>query len=315
MPELQNTFSWSVSAREDFTQCPRRRYWAKYAMWNGWQASAAPWQRAAYRLSKMENRFTIQGNAVERGVMWLLAETRAGRTRSVEETYTEIARPYLNRCWSESKNRLWQSNPKRHCCLHEHYYPEHHRTPEPEMTARMAETIKTCLEHFRAELLPRLMKIEPAAEVPIATMGTGDPESFMLDEIKIYAIPDYVCRAGEVLEIYDWKSGAARAAHNDQMAIYGLWAHRKHRQPPENIIVHLEYLAAGKSLQTRLGAADIEKTVQLIRQSTAEMAEYLEGGDLRRNVPLPRADWEMSADMHVCHHCNFYELCRPELEA
>ncbi len=315
MPELQNTFSWSVSAREDFQECRRRRYWSKYAMWNGWQSTAAPLQRAAYRLTKMENRFTIQGNAVERAAMWLLAEHRAGRQPGVEEAYAEIARPYLNRCWSESRNRLWQSNPKRHCCLHEHYYREHHQTPEPEMVARMTDTIKTCLAHFNSALLPRLAQINPAADVPIAAAGAGDPEFFMLDEIKIYAIPDYVCRAGANLEIYDWKSGAPRPSHTDQMAVYGLWAHRKHRQPPENIVIRLEYLAAGKSLQTTLTAADIEKTEQMIRHSTAEMGEYLENADLRRNIPLPCEDWELSADIHICRHCNFYELCKPELEA
>jgi predicted RecB family nuclease len=44
------------------------------------------------------------------------------------------------------------------------------------------------------------------------------------------------------------------------------------------------------------------------------MAEYLVDGNLQRNEALPKDDWEMSADMNVCRKCNFYELCKPELE-
>ena len=315
MAELQNVFSWSVSAREDFQECPRRRYWAKYAMWNGWQTSATTLQRTAYRLTKMENCYSIQGNAVERAAMWLLTEHRAGRRPGPDNAYAEVARPYLNRCWSESRNRLWQSNPKRFCCLHEHYYQEHHQTPEREMTARMIQTIMDCLTYFHATLLPCLMSVGLESDMPIATVDTGDPEFFMLDKVKIYAIPDYVRRIDDKLEIFDWKSGAPRSSHSDQMAVYGLWAHRKHNYQPEKIIIRLEYLAAGKSLQTPMTAADIEKTENMIRLSVGEMAEYLENGDTQRNIPLPCEEWEMSADMHTCRHCSFYELCKPELEA
>ena len=37
-------------------------------MWGGWKTDASDLTRAAYRLGKMENRFTLQGNAVERAV-------------------------------------------------------------------------------------------------------------------------------------------------------------------------------------------------------------------------------------------------------
>ena len=47
MAELINTFSWSISARADFEECPRRRYLAKYAMWGGWNADAPELARAA----------------------------------------------------------------------------------------------------------------------------------------------------------------------------------------------------------------------------------------------------------------------------
>ncbi len=314
MAELINIFSWSISARADFVECRRRRYWAKYAMWNGWKEQATKLQRTAYRLCKMDNRFTLQGNAVEQAVMWALHERRAGRTVTTDEAYDSVAKPYLNRCWSESRKKDWQSNPKKYCCLHEHYYTALYHDSEKEMTTQIISRIKQCIGHFLEKILPGLADIRPEQEIPIATVSTGDPESFRLDDVKIYAIPDYAYRGDNRLHIHDWKSGHPKPAHRDQMAIYGLWANRKHRIPADQIQIHLEYLLSGQTISVELKDEDMACARQLVTESVVEMAEYLEHGDIRKNTPLPQGDWELSADMHLCERCNFYELCKSELD-
>ncbi|MBU4210979.1 MAG: PD-(D/E)XK nuclease family protein [Kiritimatiellae bacterium] len=317
MADLINTFSWSISARADFEECPRRRFLAKYAMWGGWKADAPSLTRAAYRLGKMENRFTLQGNAVERAVMWALRQTQAeqaGKPVTATQAYETVVKPYLNQCWNESKKKLWQANPKKHCCLHEHYYPAHHHTPEADMTARMIEQIKRCLANFLEQVMPRLGSVRPEQEVEIAHADGGDPESFLFESIKVYAIPDYAYRQEDHLHIHDWKAGSEKPAHRDQMTIYGLWAHTKHALPPERIQVHLEYLSKGATQSMALTGHDLEHARGLIRESVGGMAEYLVAGDIRRNQPLPQEDWELSADLGICRHCRFYELCKSELE-
>lgn len=314
MSELKNNFSWSISAREDFNECRRRRYWAKYGMWNGWNENASPVQRAAYRLSKMDNRFTLLGNAVELAVVWLIRRQQEGRTASVDEAYETAAKPFLNRCWSESLKEAWKNNPKKYCCLHEHYYRDLVRKPEKEMTAEMIAQIKQCLANFAAKVLPGLSPIKKEQEIFIGTVAARDPESFEFDGIKVYAIPDYVYLKDGQAHIHDWKSGAARATHKDQMAIYGLWAALKHKLAPEKVGIHLEYLSSGVTESAGMTAEGLIRAQELIRDSVAEMAEYLVDGDLKRNAPLPKEDWEMSADVNVCRKCNFYELCKPELE-
>lgn len=102
MAELVNAFSWSFSAARDFEECRRRRYWAKYAAWGGWSDSATPIQKTAYRLAKMRNRFSLQGEAVERAVMWALRERQNGRDVAPEGAFETVARPYLRQCWDES---------------------------------------------------------------------------------------------------------------------------------------------------------------------------------------------------------------------
>ncbi len=314
MAELINTFSWSISARADFEECPRRRYLAKYAMWGGWKAEAPDLARAAYRLGKMENRFTLQGNAVERAAMWAFRQVQAGQAVTAAQAYETVAKPYLNQCWTDSKKKLWQTNPKKYCCLHEHYYPAHHHTPEAEMTARMIEQIMRCLTNFLEQVLPRLGKVRPEQEVQIAHADGGDPESFPFEAIKVYAIPDYAYREGDILHIHDWKAGSEKTAHRDQMIVYGLWANTKYNHTPEQIQVHLEYLAKGATQSMTLTGNDLEGARGLIRESVAAMAEYLVAGDIRKNQPLPQEDWEQSADLDTCRQCRFYELCKSELE-
>jgi len=315
MAELKNIFSWSISAREDFNECRRRRYWAKYAMWNGWNESSSPIQRAAYRLSKMENRFSLVGQAVEMAVNWLIGRQQAGQTASVDEAYDAAAKPFLNRCWSESLKEQWKENPKKHCCLHEHYYREFARKDDKEMVGEMIAQVKKCLANFTAKVLPGLAPVKRDQEIFIGTVATKDPESFSFEGIKVYAIPDYVYLRDGRAHIHDWKSGAVRLTHKDQMAIYGLWAALKHKLAPEKVSIHLEYLASGVTESTEMTAEDLVRTQELIRGSVGEMIEYLVDGDFKRNEPLPKEDWELSAEINTCRKCNFYELCKPELEA
>jgi len=314
MTELKNNFSWSISARDDFNECRRRRYWAKYGMWNGWNASASPVQRAAYRLTKMENRFSLLGQAVELAVRWLIARQQSGQSALMEEAYAEAARPFLNRRWQESLSGKWKENPKKCCCLHEHYYQEISKERGKEMAAEMTAQIKLCLANFISKILPGLAEVKKEQEIFINTADMGDPESFLLDEVKVYAIPDYAYLREGKMHIHDWKSGKTRPEHKDQMAIYGLWSALTHKFAPEKVGIHLEYLAAGVTESSQLTGENLEQAQGIIRESVSEMAEYLADGDLKRNEPLPKDDWEMCADMNVCRKCNFYELCKPELE-
>ena len=313
MAELKNTFSWSFSAAEDFNECRRRRYWAKYAMWGGWGERATELQKTAYRLAKMENRFSILGNAVERSVMWVLREKQAGRDVDVDPAYEAEARPYLNRCWSDSKKEHWRQNPKKFCCLREHYYREVDQAAEKDIVERIISQTKVCIRHFIESVLPRVGGIPREREVAIARIDAGDPESFLFDGVKVYAIPDHVYSDGDLLHIHDWKAGHEKDRHNDQVALYGLWANIKHGFVPENIRMHLEYLNAGRTATVALTRERLELVKNTVRESISEMAEYLVDNDLSRNEPLPKEDWELTADSGTCRQCNFYELCKPEL--
>jgi CRISPR/Cas system-associated exonuclease Cas4 (RecB family) len=316
MAELKNTFSWSYSAASDFEVCRRRRYWSKYGKWGGWNPTASPEQRKAYQLDKMDNLYSLLGQAVERTVMWVLRQHQQGQTVSVDQAYEEVARPFLNTGWSDSIKRRWEGNPKRYCCLREHYYRQ--LTPEQgkAMTQDMARRVRTCTQSFITRVLPRLEGVTRETEIPVETPDTpGDCEHFMLGDIKIYAIPDYVYRKDGRMHVHDWKSGRIREDHRVQLSVYALWAHEKHGVAPEDVLIYVEYLKEGAVHVGTITEQDLEVVRLRIDQSVADMSEYLVDADRERNVPMPRDEWELTLDAANCTQCNFLELCTGELRA
>jgi len=313
MGELQNTFSWSFSAAEDFDICRRKRYWAKYAMWGGWEADADPLCKDAYRLSKMDNAWSVLGRAVEEAVMWSIRRAQAGLNPTPEEAYEAATRPFLNRAWTDSRRKRYLENPKRFIALREHYYGEWTPEREQDIIDALKAQSRRCIEQFHQKVLPRLRNVRPEHEIRIAIIGSGgEPESFEFEKIKVYAIPDFAYRVGNRLHIHDWKAGKIRDSHEEQLKLYGLWAQVKHGVPPESVDIFIEYLAEGITRHLTITPDDLEHIKERIRLSVQEMTEYLVDGDIERNIPLPPADWEFSQDLALCRQCNFLELCRKD---
>ncbi len=315
MAELKNTFSWSFSAASDFDVCRRKRYWGKYGMWGGWDRNASPEQKRAYQLNKMDSLATLRGQVVEDCIMWVLRKKQGGEDVSAEEAYEKKAKQMLRTAWDESRGGGWKTRPKQVCCLHEHYYPQFVSKSEKELMVSVADSVKQCLSNFTEHVLPRLAHIKPSCEIEVSTVAMGDPESFEFEGLKIYAIPDYVYTDGDQWHIHDWKAGKPRESHVQQVAVYGLWAKTKHQVPVEHITVHLEYLMSGEVHSMTLGEQDVKAIEGRIEESVGDMTEYLVGGDRAKNVAVGKDEWDLTDDQRACSHCNFYELCQPELES
>jgi hypothetical protein len=312
MAKLTNVFSWSHSAAHAFEACRRKRYWSKYGAWGGWERDASPECRTAYRLNKMTNRFQQYGIAAEDSILWMLKQVQAGADPTPEQAYNTVARPLLRQIWDESKNGVWKRVPKAGC-LHEHYYPEFCSLEDRELMHAMADVVKVCIRNFHETVLPRLAHVTPDMEIPISVVGKGDPEHFLFEGVKIYAIPDYVYREGGLLHILDWKAGSVKPEHAEQIALYALWAETRHGIPPDQVRLSLEYLQIPDVKVVPVDAEVLEQVKGRIRESVQDMAQYLEGSDIERNIPLPKAEWDLCYDPDECRFCEFLELCRPEL--
>jgi len=314
MAELKNTFSWSFSAATTFDECRRRRYWSKYGMWGGWDRHAPEPAQKAYQLNKMDNIYSLRGTAAELAVMWALRQLQDGDEVTVEDVYLKGARPYLNKCWKESKEKQWRINAKRHCCLREHYYNEWDAETEKEKTIETVNHIKTCIGNFIERIWPRLTTVKRGDELQITQPDQGDPEHFTYNGVKIYSIPDYGYHKDKQVHIHDWKSGRVRAEHRDQLCLYGLWAHTKLQVAPEDILTYDEYLYEGKVAVEQLSTDHLNEVRARIDDSVMDMIDYLVDSDIKKNEALPREEWDLVGDPGICRRCNFFELCKDELE-
>lgn len=281
-------------------------------MWGGWERGADEMTKAAYRLNKMTNRWGLMGVATEETIMRVLRQHQAGNPITADEAYEAVARPFLIRCWKESRAKAWQKNPKQFCCLQGHYYG----TMEDEKSAigAIRKQVLHCTANFIDNVLPRIEQIPFEQEMRIQTpdMG-GDPENITWNGVKMYVIPDYAYRRGNQMHIHDWKAGKIKKAHREQLAGYALWAEVKYHVPIENIFLYVEYLNEGQVLPFQLTKEEFDGQKARIEASVAEMSEYLADFDRKKNEPLPKEEWELAADPNSCKHCKFYELCKGEL--
>jgi len=317
MGVLKNTFSWSFSAAEDFEQCRRRRYWSKYGMWGGWARNAPEESKTAYRLNKMDNRWGLMGQAAERAIMWVLKQHQQGNAVNAEDAWKTIARPFMTAKWNESIDGNWRGDPKRFCCMREHYYERLGGEEEKEAKRQIAAQIRNCIDNFIETVLPRVGTIQPGQEFKIATPEQGgDVEHFIFEGVKVYAIPDYAYKIGDEVHIHDWKAGKIKAEqHRLQLSLYALWAMVKHGAALNNIFLYVEYLNEGQVLPFQITEEELEQTKVLMSDSVGQMTEYLVDHDRVKNEPIPKDEWELALDPASCEQCNFYELCKPELDA
>lgn len=281
-------------------------------MWGGWERGAEDITKQAYRLNKMTNRWGLMGVAAEDTIMRVLRQHQAGNPITAEQAYEKVARPFLIRCWKESRDKKWQQNPKQFCCLHGHYYGT--MDDEKAAIAAIKEQVMNCTQNFIDKVLPRIGKNTAQQEINIQTPDKGgDPENMIWNGVKMYVIPDYAYRVGNQMHIHDWKAGKIKDSHRDQLAGYALWAEVKYKSPIEDIFLYVEYLNEGQVLPFQLTPEEFDKQKARIEASVAEMSEYLVDFDRKKNEPLPKDEWELAADPSSCKMCKFYELCKPEL--
>ena len=285
-------------------------------MWGGWERSATAEQKAAYRLGKMDNQWGLMGQAAELAIMWILRQKQQNKPVHSDEAWNTVARPFLTKNWTESQEGKWQTQPKKYCCLREHYYHVFSNKDEENTAKRkIAQQVQTCISNFTQTVLPRIQNIKPIDELPIALPEAGgDVEHFIYEGVKVYAIPDYAYRHDGKIFIHDWKAGKIKEQHKMQLLLYALWAQEKHQGKLSDLLLFVEYLNENSVLPLEPTPEDMENLIARMSNSVAEMSEYLEDCDREKNIPLPKEEWELAEDPRNCRLCNFYELCKKELE-
>ncbi len=317
MPELKNTFCWSFSQSKDFAECKRRHYWNRYGFWGGWESTAPAEARTAYRLKQIQNKWSLVGDAVDETIQEVLQRAMVKAQVSYDAAL-ERAMQTLRNAWRDHFSERWRSDPKRCTCIRELYYNEIPGEPCPTRDAwvdQIKGRTETCLRNFFLHVLPRLQELSINQLLPVARPAQGDPEHFHVSQIKVYAIPDYAYRVQDVISIHDWKTGIRRDEHQRQLAVYGLWAQRKHEATVENVRLYAEYLESGECQAVPFDLTIAGAVFDTIMKSVNEMRQYLVEGDLERNEAQPRDAFPKTDDLSRCRLCNYRELCNRQFAA
>jgi hypothetical protein len=298
--DLKNEFSWSKSRHEMFHECLRKYYFHYYGSWGGWNRDADERVRQLYVLKNLYTRQMWAGDHVHLCLERLLGFIRRGVEPPAEDEAIRNMLADMRRDFKDSRAGKYRENPKRVCGLFEHEYRQ--EVPD-EVWKATADHAETCLRHFyHAPVFQKLRALPTTAWLEIEERAT-----FQLDGLKVYVQLDCAFREGDLVAIYDWKTGRAAADRNDaQLACYMLYAIAKWNVLPEQITAFDLYLADGREAERRMNAEQLANMKEAIRDSADEMLFPL--SDPERNIAKEDA-FDFTENESACRRCNFLKVC------
>ncbi len=305
-PRENAPWSWSISRRAHFRDCLRRYYYHYYGYHEGWRDDAPEVARRAYRLRALKSLPLLAGEILHALFAESLRAVRQGAPVPQAAALFEEARRRMNRAWAESRSRAeWERAPKRRTMLHEIYYGNE---PSDARIDAVRERLRAACAGFVDS-----RSLREAASAPFCEIKDVDREGhFDLEGTRVYAMPDLVYRLGDgSFTIVDWKTGGEGEAHALQLAVYALYV-RWRIGSAAPILGRVEYVERGRAEEVAIDAAALDAAEREVRDSIAAMRGYLE--DPAANRPRPISAFPLRDDRSACPFCNFYEICRPELE-
>lgn len=306
---LENVFSWSKSRAEEFDECRRKYFYARYLSWGGWEKNAPEKVRLAYVLKNLKNRWAWKGETVHHVIEDTLKAMRAGRAVPLEEAQAKLTE-YMRRDYRASKKKAYMQDPKRNLGLFEHEYA---KDVSDATWKKIHDESAACLRHFYNSPLFEELKADDKS----AWLVIEDLEEFDFDPstnaqgsaAKIYVKLDFARKKNGIIEIYDWKTGKTNGDADVQLAAYAFYAMKKWKIPLTGLRTFLVNLTAEipHAQEYPLNEAILADARSFIAGSISRMQELLE--DPKRNVARPESAFAFTSDEKFCDRCSFFRIC------
>lgn len=308
---IVHELSWSVSRSGTFAGCRRAYYHNYYLSWQGWSWNAPPERKLAYKLKKLTRLPMWAGDCLHEALAAWFEERSGGRSQDAAWVEAQALKA-LRGGYKQSRDEAdaWEKRPARHTRLAEHYYGED-RVDESndnakEYGTRYVERIREGTRvFFEAPELARVREADPADYLACEELGTIE-----IDDLKVFAIPDFAFKAGGEVWIYDWKTGSPREQDLFQLAMYCLYAEQKWGVEPTAVQCVDAYLPTAQFVQRTFSGEELEATLGRARASMAAMRAVHfnadeSAGDAADFPQIP-AD---APEARECRTCNYRELC------
>lgn len=301
MSSLANEFSWSHSRHELFQTCLKRYYFAYYASWGGWEETAAPKVRELYRLKRLSTRAQWAGHHAHLAIEFLLKNARHDPSGSIAASAAPRQLELMRREFRDSRSGAYQTDPVHIPGLFEH---EYHLTVPAEEWKSIVDRVSIALQHFIASDLWQEFQALPDE----AFLAVERRSHFLLDGLKVFAVPDLVVRRQGVVSIYDWKTGSpAPGEHRTQLGIYALLASDRWTASPDEIEAVVYHPVQDQRETFAFSANELETLREFIRDSADEMLFPLENPE--SNDAGDGANFDCTDREEPCKTCAFLRVC------
>jgi len=301
MSALANEFSWSHSRHETFQACLKRYYFAYYASWGGWDESAPARTRELYRLKRLSTRQQWAGHHAHQAIEFLLKNARRDPAGEIAASAEPRQIDLMRREFRDSRAGAYRADPVHVPGLFEHEYQLEISAEEWKATVdRVARAIR---QFLAADLWREIQGLPDDAFLAVERRA-----HFLLDGLKIFAVPDLVVRRGGQVIIYDWKTGGADLAeHRTQLGVYALLALDRWTAAPGEIEAIAYHPVLDQRATFAYSADDLETLREFVRDSADEMLFPLENPET--NDAGDGANFDCAADEAPCKTCPFLRAC------
>ena len=301
MSALANEFSWSHSRHETFQACLKRYYFAYYASWGGWEENAPARARELYRLKRLSTRQQWAGHHAHQAIEFLLKNARRDPTGEIAASAEPRQIDLMRREFRDSRAGAYRADPVRVPGLFEH---EHQLDVSAEEWKATVDRVARAIRQFLASELWRELQGLPDD----AFLAVERRAHFLLDGLKVFAVPDLVVRRGGQVLIYDWKTGGADLAeHRTQLGVYALLALDRWTAAPGEIEAVAYHPVLDRRETFAYSADDLETLREFVRDSADEMLFPLANPET--NDAGDGANFDCAADEAPCKTCPFLRAC------
>ncbi|MFK5955612.1 MAG: PD-(D/E)XK nuclease family protein [Planctomycetota bacterium] len=296
--QFQCELSWSASRAKEFERCRRENWYGRYASW-GWWTEKPLGEKYDIMVHKcLTSLPAYAGDCMHRAIERWFQLKQGGTTMSTKELYEEAVELFREG-WRQSASDDWKARPNKSTHLLEHHY----EVPIPkERTEAARELLERCANYFMHA--PELAPVREAHPDNWRSLETMDTYQFL--GTKIYAVPDFAYAEGDVVHIWDWKTGKPRDADIFQLHTYALYACEKWSVDPENIVLYAAYLGEEQVQQIPVDLNRLSHAQDEMSASLREMMDIHYDPDVD---DLIIENWPASPEARKCGWCRFRGLC------
>lgn len=298
---LANEFSWSHSRHTTFQACLKRYYFAYYAAWGGWEENAPARSRELYRLKRLATRQQWAGNHAHQAIEFLLKTARRDPSGAIAATAEPRQIEQMRREFRDSRAGIYRADPVHIPGLFEHEY--NLDVPAEEWKATVDRVSRAIRQFLASDIWQDIRQLPEDAFLAVERRA-----HFILEGLKVQAVPDLAIRRGGQVLIYDWKTGAAElSTHRTQLGVYTLLALERWTAAPGEIEAVVYHPVLDQRATFTYSADELETLREFIRDSADEMLFPLE--DPESNRAGDGSTFDCTAEEEPCKTCPFLRAC------